>query len=118
MLNEVAEVTMKPWDIAAAERKDLQKLELELEAARAEYQALVDKAARWRKLVWAGALAFSGTQLAVISRLTYFDLDWDTMEPISYFLGSGTSLLFFAYMLRHSSSIPTRCSITIRHFGT
>lgn len=79
-----------------------------VEVAEAEFQALfkqlsgaIDAASRWRKAVWGGAMLFSGTQLAVISRLTYFDLDWDVMEPVSYFLGTGTSLVFFLYVLRY-----------------
>jgi hypothetical protein len=54
---------------------------------------------RKRKAIWGCALTLSGAQLAIISRLTYFDLDWDTMEPISYFLGTGTSLVFYLYLL-------------------
>lgn len=61
----------------------------------------VAKASRWRKCVWGGALLYSGAQLAVISRLTYVDLDWDIMEPVSYFLGTGTSLAFFLYVLKY-----------------
>ncbi|CUG94149.1 membrane-associated protein, putative [Bodo saltans] len=60
----------------------------------------VSKASRWRKTIWGGAMLFSGAQLAIISRLTYVDLDWDIMEPVSYFLGTGTSLVFFLYVLR------------------
>ncbi len=44
-------------------------------------------------------MCFSGAQLGIISRLTFFDFDWDLMEPVSYFVGQGTSLLFFAWML-------------------
>jgi calcium uniporter protein, mitochondrial len=61
----------------------------------------IEKAARWRKCIWGGAMLFSGAQLAVISRLTYVDLDWDIMEPVSYFLGTGTSLGFFLYVLKY-----------------
>ena len=50
-------------------------------------------------MVWGGAMLFSGAQLAIISRLTYFDLDWDIMEPVSYFIGTGTALCFYLYML-------------------
>lgn len=81
--------------------------EQQLTAAQQDFsrrlEALQPAAARtaaWRKRVWSGALLFAGTQLAVISRLTYFDLDWDIMEPVSYFLGTGTSLVFFLYVLR------------------
>jgi hypothetical protein len=91
------------WDPCATERAQLGAVEADLAVAAAAYQRVVSKASRTRKALWGSALAFSGTQLAVVSRLTYFDLDWDTMEPISYFLGTGTSLLFFMYMLRHGA---------------
>lgn len=61
----------------------------------------ISKASRWRKCIWGGAMVFSGAQLAIISRLTYVDLDWDIMEPVSYFLGTGTSLVFFLYVLKY-----------------
>jgi hypothetical protein len=65
----------------------------------AQVQQACDEAAKSRRIMWGGAMAFAGTQLAVISRLTYFDLDWDVMEPVTYFLGTGTALLFYGWML-------------------
>ncbi len=62
-------------------------------------QEAIDRASKLRQSVWAGALLFSGAQLAIISRLTYFDLDWDIMEPVSYFIGTGTAIVFYLYML-------------------
>ncbi|KAH9593056.1 Calcium uniporter protein [Trypanosoma melophagium] len=73
------------------------KMEVELEPA-------LRRAVKWRRLVWGGALCFAGIQLAVISRLTYFDLDWDIMEPVSYFIGTGTTILFFLYFIRYGHS--------------
>lgn len=72
-----------------------QKMEVHRKSLDGTLQAL----SRKRKAIWGCALTFSGAQLAIISRLTYFDLDWDTMEPISYFLGTGTSLFFYLYLL-------------------
>ncbi|EKF32036.1 hypothetical protein MOQ_004121 [Trypanosoma cruzi marinkellei] len=82
----------------------LEAAEAEEAAMRSELQPALLRAAKWRRVVWGGALCFSGAQLAIISRLTFFDFDWDTMEPVSYFLGTGTSLLFFLYFLRHGRS--------------
>lgn len=70
-----------------------------MDAHASALEGALQQLSRRRKAIWGGALAFSGAQLALISRLTYFDLDWDTMEPISYFLGTGTSLLFYTYLL-------------------
>ncbi|ORC91664.1 putative calcium uniporter protein, mitochondrial [Trypanosoma theileri] len=74
------------------------KMEVELEPA-------LKRAVHWRRLVWGGALCFAGMQLAIISRLTYFDLDWDIMEPISYFIGTATTIVFFLYFIRHGHSL-------------
>ncbi|RNF10522.1 putative calcium uniporter protein, mitochondrial [Trypanosoma conorhini] len=82
----------------------LEAAEADAAAMRRELQPAVVRAAKWRRRVWGAALCFTGAQLAVISRLTFFDLDWDIMEPVSYFLGTGTSLLFFGYFLRHGRS--------------
>ena len=59
----------------------------------------IHQASKTRQAIWGCALLFSGAQLAIISRLTYFDLDWDIMEPVSYFIGTGTALVFYLYML-------------------
>ncbi|EPY32408.1 hypothetical protein STCU_02826 [Strigomonas culicis] len=80
--------------------KKIEDLRKEEAAMRAALQPAIAKAARWRRSVWGGALCFAGAQLAIISRLTYFDLDWDIMEPVSYFVGIGTAILFYFYFLR------------------
>ena len=103
------DVQQHQLDVFSRERHAIIELAHQLRDAEAGYREVIAKAARWRRIVWSGALAFSGTQMAIISRLTFFDLEWDVMEPISYFLGTGTSLLFFAYMLKygveHSNSV-------------
>lgn len=55
--------------------------------------------ALWRKRFWSGVALASGTQMAILSYLTFVLWDWDTMEPICFFLTSGTSLLFYAYFI-------------------
>jgi hypothetical protein len=91
------------WDPCVTERAALKAAHQELTDLHPAYQALVAKAARRRKTMWGSAVMFGGLQLAAISRLTYFDLDWDIMEPVSYFLGTGTSIAFFVFMLRYGA---------------
>ncbi|CAG9576679.1 conserved hypothetical protein [Leishmania major strain Friedlin] len=69
-------------------------------AMRYRLQPAIARAARWRRTVWGGALLYAGAQLAIISRLTYFDLNWDIMEPVSYMITVANTLLFFLYYLR------------------
>ncbi|KEG09835.1 putative calcium uniporter protein, mitochondrial [Trypanosoma grayi] len=85
-------------------RRRVSAAEVDEEAMRSALEPALRRAAKWRRFVWGGALCFAGLQLAVISRLTFFDLDWDIMEPVSYFIGTGTSLVFFLYFLRHGRS--------------
>lgn len=45
-----------------------------------------------RRLVWAG---FGGlvTQWVVLARLTWWEFSWDVIEPITWFMGMGNSIL-------------------------
>jgi calcium uniporter protein, mitochondrial len=51
-------------------------------------RAQIDRQARlWRGLVaWSG-LGLMIAQFAIFARLTYWELSWDVMEPVSYFAG-------------------------------
>ncbi|KAG5501427.1 hypothetical protein JKF63_03240 [Porcisia hertigi] len=69
-------------------------------AMRDQLQPAIARAARWRRTVWGGALFYAGAQLAIISRLTYFDLDWDIMEPVTYGITLIDAFLLFLYYLR------------------
>ncbi|EAN79114.1 hypothetical protein, conserved [Trypanosoma brucei brucei TREU927] len=88
-------------DYIRAAQNRLADAEAEEMAMRVALQPAIDNAAKRRRLLWSGALCLMAVQLAVISRLTFVDLDWDIMEPVSYFLGSGTSILFLIYLLRN-----------------
>ncbi|KAG8345768.1 putative Mitochondrial calcium uniporter [Trypanosoma vivax] len=88
--------------------KRLEEAVAEEQAMRRLLQPAVLRASRWRRCVWASVLCFVAAELAIISRLTFFDFNWDVMEPITYFLGSGTSLLFFVYFLRYG--YPLTCT--------
>jgi calcium uniporter protein, mitochondrial len=84
--------------VAEAERR-VDELTKKKEAMSLPLRPAIARAAQWRRCVWGGALLFAGTQLAVISRLTYFDLDWDIMEPVSYCITISTALFFYGYYL-------------------
>ena len=94
---------MDDWDPCSTERAELRAAKADLDAAEPAFREVVAKAGKRRKMLWGSAVFAGGAQLAIISRLTYFDLDWDIMEPISYFIGTGTSLAFFAFMLRYGA---------------
>jgi hypothetical protein len=99
LLEQAGNVVQDHWDPLFAARQRLDQLESQLPPFEKAISEAVAQAAKSRKAVWGTTLAFSGAQLAIISRLTYFDLDWDIMEPVSYFLGTGTALIFYFWML-------------------
>lgn len=77
--------------------------------------ALAEKAAcgprrRTRRLLWTG-LAFLMVQWGMLARLTFWELSWDVIEPITYFLGSGTTILFYCYfMVRPDQEQAAACA--------
>ena len=42
---------------------------------------------------------FLMVQWGMLARLTFWELSWDVIEPITYFLGSGTTILFYCYFM-------------------
>ena len=49
-------------------------------------------------VMWAG-LGWMSLQFGFFARLTWWDYSWDIMEPVTYFVGYGTSMLIFAYFI-------------------
>lgn len=80
-------------------RERLQAAENEL-AAMDALQARIGRRAAWRQrgLVWGGL----GSQLALwglLYRLTYYELSWDVMEPVCFFVGGGQALAAYCYFV-------------------
>ncbi|VDP77398.1 unnamed protein product [Schistosoma curassoni] len=38
-----------------------------------------------------------GIQFGLLARLTWWEYSWDIMEPVTYFVGYGTSMAMYAY---------------------
>lgn len=80
--------------------------ESELARAKLELQELeerrqgVEKRARLRStlLNW-GFFGFLTAQWGLLFRLTYWELSWDVIEPVTCFLGGFTSLASYAFFL-------------------
>ena len=78
---------------------ELESLEADLAAQEAEVSSAAGKA-RWRSNAVVGSgLAFMVTQFVVFLRLTYVELSWDVMEPISYFAGVFNAILVYIYFM-------------------
>ena len=44
-------------------------------------------------------LSWMSLQFGFLSYLVFFEYDWDIMEPVTYFVGTGTSILLFSYFI-------------------
>ncbi|KAN0040309.1 hypothetical protein ACTA71_012199 [Dictyostelium dimigraforme] len=63
-----------------------------------ERKQIIDRKAHRRAtaIIWTG-LGYCFAQAAVLARLTWWDLSWDIIEPVSYFLTFGTVLFGYTY---------------------
>lgn len=44
-----------------------------------------------------GGLGYLVAQWCVLARLTWWDFNWDIMEPVTYFITFGTAVIGYAY---------------------
>lgn len=65
-----------------------------LDAIRTELEEKGERAGH--RMAW-GGLGLMGVQFGLLARLTWWDYSWDIMEPVTYFVGSGTTMALFAY---------------------
>lgn len=94
--------------LLAVGRKAERARELEAELARlkAESTALaethhhLDQRAHTHanRMIYAGILGLT-TQMGVLARLTWWDLNWDIMEPITYFITFSTAVVGYAFYI-------------------
>eukprot|EP01018_Ginkgo_biloba_P025849 Gb_27529 [translate_table: standard] len=96
-IENVMPLSLPPQD--DSRREELEKMEKE--------KAEIDRKAKTRVLVelWSG-LGFFTLQTAGFMRLTFWELSWDVMEPICFFVTSLYFIAGYAFFLRTSSD-PT-----------
>lgn len=71
----------------------------EMEVTRSEIEASAE--AEVRRELWAG-LALLAAQTAGFMRLTFWELSWDVMEPVCFYVTSLYFMLGYAFFLRTS----------------
>ena len=76
-------------------RKEFEEMEKEKAAIDKKADTLV------RRELW-GGLSFTVLQTAALMRLTFWELSWDVMEPICFFLTSTYLIAGYTFFLRTS----------------
>ncbi|CAL8081567.1 unnamed protein product [Calicophoron daubneyi] len=86
----------------------IEDISVQLEPFEVKRKALaLDAAKRTRRLTWLG-LGYMGIQFGLLARLTWWEYSWDIMEPVTYFVGYGTTMAMYAYYVitRQDYSFP------------
>ncbi|CAH8620678.1 unnamed protein product [Schistosoma intercalatum] len=88
--------------------KCIEDVNLQLEPFEKKKSVIAVQAAqRTRWLTWLG-LGAMGIQFGLLARLTWWEYSWDIMEPVTYFVGYGTSMAMYAYYVitRQDYTLP------------
>ena len=88
-----------PGAVYGLDPATLAELETELAAIQVDVDAAAARAARRSNAIVFGGLLTLCAQLAMFMRLTYVELSWDVMEPISYFVGVFNAILLYVYFM-------------------
>nr|VZI38846.1 unnamed protein product [Spirometra erinaceieuropaei] len=89
-------------------RRRIDDVTMQLEPFEQKRSQLAAMAAeRTRRLTWIG-LGAMGLQFGLLARLTWWEYSWDIMEPVTYFVGYGTTMAMYAYYVvtRQDYSFP------------
>ncbi|KAM7536442.1 hypothetical protein Aperf_G00000085545 [Anoplocephala perfoliata] len=95
--------TLSAEDVNAEKEREIKKriadVQYQLEPFEEKRQALAQAAStRTRRLTWLG-LGAMGLQFGLLARLTWWEYSWDIMEPVTYFVGYGTTMAMYAYFV-------------------
>lgn len=88
-----------PSSVFGVTQAELAELEGELARMHAEVEAAKAAAAFRSNVVLGAGLVMLIAQLVVFIRLTYVELSWDVMEPLSYFVGVFNAILVYIYFM-------------------
>ena len=88
-----------PGAVYGLDPETLAELESEMAAIQVDVDAAAARAARRSNAIVFGGLVLLCAQLATFVRLTYVELSWDVMEPISYFVGVFNAILLYVYFM-------------------
>jgi hypothetical protein len=104
-------------DLIKNAQLELQRLSKEIEILEAKKAPLDAAAARHVRRVMSGLLGYLLFQAGVVAKLTFFSrFGWDIMEPITYFLTFGISLVGLIFFTRNrlEFSYPALAALVAR----
>lgn len=94
---QVAKLVAHALPFAVVPPNDPRRLELmKLEEVKAEIDTLAHR--QVRRYLWTGLAALT-CQAALFFRLTFWELSWDVMEPIAFFVTSAGLIAGYTYFL-------------------
>ncbi|KAH7621970.1 hypothetical protein Ndes2526B_g02794 [Nannochloris sp. 'desiccata'] len=88
-----------PQDVDAV-RVRLAKTEQDFAVLEAERTKIVRRAGMRSRILNYTFFTVVAAQWSLLFRLTYWELSWDVIEPVGFFVGGFSSLVSFAYFLR------------------
>jgi len=88
-----------PAQMIPSSPEEIARLEREIFPLMREKLALDAKAYAFSDTVLFGGLGAFAAQYIFLARLTWWEFNWDVMEPVTYFITSGTALLAMFYFV-------------------
>jgi len=83
----------------AKKQQELVTLKAELQPLQSQKDALISRSeSRAKTIMWAG-FGYCVVQAALVARLTWWELSWDVMEPVTYMLTFAVVLLGYSYFV-------------------
>jgi len=107
----------KTLDLIIKAETDLNRLNAEIEELEKRKAPLDAAAGRYTRRVMSGLLGYLLLQAAVVAKLTFFSrFGWDIMEPVTYFITFGISLVGLSFFTwnRLEFSYPALAALIAR----
>jgi len=95
--------TISPALVAASEEANLavndefEQMKKEIMPLYLEKRKMDKRASRAANLFVYGGLGYLVAQWAILARMTWWEFNWDIMEPVTYFITFGTAVIGYAY---------------------
>jgi len=83
--------------LAPEEVEDLARLKEEIKPLLLQKMELDRKAVRFSNAIIYSGLGYLVAQWLVMARLTWWEFNWDIMEPVTYFVTFGTAVIGYSY---------------------